>query len=139
TALDRQLLEQRRDVSLRLLRDPWGFGREERPLGARWLFLKPPSGRAVRGKDEELILRGGLQTRLGKSLRDSGLWSDPQAGSLNRKDYQALFEAMIGIAQAAGFIRKDDHTLFNVPGYRLNAGRVRFLAGGGGGPRANEF
>ena len=138
-ALDKQSLDQCRDESLRLLRDPWGFGREERPLGSRWLFLQPPSGHALRGKDEELILRGGLQTRLGKTLRDSTLWSDPQATSLNRKDYQALFEAMIRIAQAGGFIRKDDHTLFNVPGYRLNAGRVRFLAGEGAGKRANDF
>lgn len=138
-ALDRQSLDQRRDDSLRLLRDPWGFAREERSLGSRWLFLQPPSGRALRGMDEELILRGGLQTRLGKTLRDSRLWSDPHAASLNRKDYQALFEAMIRIAQAGGFIRKDDHTLFNVPGYRLNAGRVRFLAGGGAGKRANDF
>jgi hypothetical protein len=138
-ALDKQSLDQRRDESLRLLRDPWGFGREERPLGSRWLFLQPPSGRALRGKDEELLLRGGLQTRLGKTLRNSKLWSDPHAASLNRKEYQALFEAMINIAQAGGFIRRDEHTLFNVPGYRLNAGRVRFLAGDGGGKRANEF
>ncbi|OJH79417.1 MAG: ATP-dependent helicase [Stenotrophomonas maltophilia] len=138
-ALDKQSLDQRRDESLRLLRDPWGLGREERPVGARWLFLQPPSGRSLRGKDEELILRGGLQTRLGKTLRNSALWSDPHAASLNRKDYQALFEAMIRIAQAGGFIRKDEHTLFNVPGYRLNAGRVRFLAGEGGGKRSNDF
>src|SRR5690606_36610456 len=138
-ALDKQSLDQRRDESLRLLRDPWGLGREERPLGSRWLFLQPPFGRALRGKDEELILRGGLQTRLGKTLRHSKLWSDPYAASLNRKDYQALFESMIRIAQESGFIRRDEHTLFNVPGYRLNAGRVCFLVGGGGGKRANDF
>lgn len=138
-ALDKQSLDQRRDESLRLLRDPWGLAREERPVGARWLFLQPPSGRALRGKDEELILRGGLQTRLGKVLRNSVLWSNPHAASLNRKDYQALLEAMIRIAQAGGFIRRDEHTLFNVPGYRLNAGRVRFLAGEGGGKRSNNF
>lgn len=138
-ALDKQSLDQRRDESLRLLLDPWGFGREERPLGSRWLFLQTPSGHAIRGKDEELILRGGLQTRLGKKLRNSKLWSHPDAASLNRKDYQALFEAMIRIAQASGFIRKYEHTLFNVPGYRLNAGRVRFLAGEGGGARANDY
>ena len=136
---DKQSLDQCRDDSLRLLRDPWGFAREERPLGSRWLFLQPPSGRPLRGKDEELILCGGLQTRLGKTPRNSTLGSDPHAASLNRKEYQALFEAMICIAQAGGFIRRDEHTLFNVPGYRLNAGRVRFLAGDGGGKRVNNF
>lgn len=138
-ALDQQSLAQSREESLRLLRDPWGLGREEHPLGSRWLFLQPPSSQALRGKDEELILRGGLQTRLGKTLRNSKLWQNPHAAALNRRDYQALFEAMIRIAQAGGFIRRDEHTLFNVPGYRLNAGRIRFLAGDGDGARANDY
>lgn len=139
TTLDRQSLDSRRDVSLRLLRDPWGFGREEHPLGSRWLFLKPPPGQSLRVRDEDLILRGGLQTRLGKTLRDSKLWSNSAAASMSRKEYQELFEAMIRIAQNGGFIRKDDHTLFNTPGYRLNSGRLRFVADTGDGRRANRF
>lgn len=138
TALDPQMLAQARDQALRLLRDPWGFNREERPSGRRWLFLKPPPAQALRGRDEELVLRGGLQTVLGKTLRNSSLWNDPHATALNTKEYQALFDAMIRIAQAGGFIRRDEHTDFNVPGYRLNAGRLRFLSGEGS-ERANRF
>ncbi|MEY2117167.1 DEAD/DEAH box helicase [Rhodanobacter sp. FW106-PBR-R2A-1-13] len=138
-ALDPQTVAQRRDEALRMLHDPWSIGREERLLGWRWLFLQPPPAQALRGKDEELILRGGLQTVLGKTLRDSQLWEDPHASSLNRKDYQALFESMIRIAQGAGFIRRDEHTWFNVPGFRLNAGRIRFIASEGNGKRANAF
>lgn len=138
-ALDPQILAERKDEALRLLRDPWGIGREERLLGWRWLFLKPPAGRTLRGKDEELILRGGLQTLLGKELRSSSVWNQAAASSLNRNDYQALFEAMVRVAQSTGFIRKDEHTLFNVPGFRLSAGRVRFLAAGGAGKRPNAF
>ena len=137
-ALDAQMLAQRRDEALRLLRNPWGFGREELLLGRRWLFLQPPPAQALRGRDEELILRGGLQTLLGKTLRDSRLWEDAHAGSLSRNEYQTLFEFMIRIAQAGGFIRRDEHTDFNLPGYRLNAGRIRFLAGEGG-TAANAF
>lgn len=138
-ALDPQMLHQHRDDALRLLRDPWGIAREERLLGWRWLFLRPPPLQNQRGKNEELILRGGLQTQLGKALRDSQLWHDAHAGSLDSKEYQALFEAMIRAAQAAGFIRRDEHTLFNVPGFRLNAGRIRLFAGDGGGKRTNDF
>lgn len=138
-ALDPQMLPQHRDEALRLLRDPWSIAREERLLGWRWLFLRPPTLQNQRGRNEELILRGGLQTQLGKVLRDSQLWRDAHAGSLNSNEYQVLFEAMIRIAQAAGFIRRDEHTLFNTPGFRLNAGRVRLLAGDGGGRRANNF
>ena len=138
-ALDPQLLSQRKDEALRLLREPWGIGREERLLGWRWLFVQPPSGQALRGKDEELILRGGLQTRLGKELRSSGLWNDSEAVSLKRDGYLELLEYLIRAAQRGGYIRKDDHTLFNVPGYRLNAGRICLHAGSGEGKRSNPF
>lgn len=138
-ALDPQLLSQRKDEALRLLRDPWGVGREERLLGWRWLFLRPPTGQALRGKDEELILRGGLQTALGKILRSSKLWNNDAAKTLKRDEYLELLESLIRAAQRGGYIRKDEHTLFNVPGFRLNAGRVRFHAGAGGGIRRNAF
>ncbi|WP_354674302.1 DEAD/DEAH box helicase [Cupriavidus alkaliphilus] len=138
-ALDPHLLQQRKDDALRLLKSPWGISREERLLGWRWLFLRPPTGNALRGKDEELILRGGLQTVLGKMLRNSNLWQQAEAASLGRDDYQVLLEAMIRTAQQGGFIRRDEHTLFNVPGFRLNAGRVRFRHGSGNGSRPNAF
>lgn len=138
-ALDPQQLNQHKDDALRLLRDPWGIGREERLLGWRWLFVQAPSGQALRGKDEELILRGGLQTRLGKELRSSNLWNDTEAVSLNRDGYLEVLECLIRAAQRGGYIRKDEHTLFNVPGFRLNAGRVEFHPGSGDGSRRNPF
>jgi Domain of unknown function (DUF1998)/Helicase conserved C-terminal domain len=138
-ALDPNLLQQRKDEALRLLRDPWGIGREERLLGWRWLFLQPPAANALRGKDEELILRGGLQTTLGKDLRNSRLWQQPAATNLQRADYQVLLAAMIRAAQNGGFIRRDEHTLFNVPGFRLHASRVRFRLGNAKGTRPNAF
>lgn len=138
-ALDPQLLNQRKDEALRLLRDPWGIGREEFLLGWRWLFIEPPSKQAIRGKDEELILRGGLQTALGKALRDSRLWNDAEAATLNRDAYRELIDGMIRSAQQGGFIRRDEHTPFNAPGFRLNAGRVKFTAGNKQGKNFNAF
>lgn len=139
-ALDPQRLQQCKDDALRLLRDPWSIGREERLLGWRWLFVVPPPRSALRGSDEELVLRGGLQTVLGKALRNSGLWGNrPEAASLSRNDYQDLLEALIRAAQSGGFIRRDDNTPFNIPGFRLNAGRIRFRKGAGAGARPNAF
>jgi hypothetical protein len=46
---------------------------------------------------------------------------------------------MICVAQKGGFIRSDEHTLFNAPGFRLNAGRVRFHCGNTPGTRPNAF
>lgn len=139
-ALDPQRLQQCKDDALRLLRDPWSIGREERLLGWRWLFVIPPPRNLLRGSDEELVLRGGLQTVLGKALRNSSLWGDqPEAASLRRNDYQDLLEAMIRSAQNGGFIRRDENTPFNIAGFRLNAGRIRFREGATSGARPNRF
>ena len=46
---------------------------------------------------------------------------------------------MIRAAQQGGFIRRDEHTPFNVPGFRLNAVRVRFTAGKTKGKRFNTY
>ena len=141
-SLDPNRLEQHKDDALRLLRDPWGIGREERVRGWRWLFLVSPERSARRGKDdEELILRGGMQSVLGKNLRNSSLWEQPRAPNMKRADYESLLSAMIHAAQEGdtGFIRRDDHTLFNnARGYRLNAGRIRFRLGSGE-ETSNEF
>ncbi len=128
-ALDPLQLNRNKDEALRLLREPWSIGREERLLGWRWLFLAAPRRQGLRGRDEELILRGGLQTRLGKSLRNGTLWDDPEAAQLGRDAYGELIEAMVRAAQRKGFIRRDEQTPFNTPGFRLNALRVRFRAG----------
>lgn len=138
-ALDPHRLQQRRDDALRLLRDPWSVGREERLLGWRWLFLRPPAAQALRGRDEELILRGGLQTVLGKTLRSAELWEQPEAANLRQGPYLELLETMIRLAQSEGFIRRDEHTLFNVPGFRLHAGRIRFHRATERGTRPNAF
>ncbi|TAL72324.1 MAG: DEAD/DEAH box helicase [Rhodanobacter sp.] len=137
--LDPQMLEQHRQDARRLLRDPWGFAREEQPYGWRWLYLVAPARRSLTAADEELLLRGGSQSRLGKTLRDTDLWRSPAATNLKQADYQHLLEAMIHAAQQGGFVRRDESTGFNVPGYRLNVGRVRFAVGDGQGKRHNDF
>ena len=139
-ALDPLLLTKHRDEALRFLREPWSIGREERLLGWRWLFLDPPSRQNIRGKDEELILRSGLLTLLGKTLRKSSLWNNPEAVTLGRDAYRELIEAMVRAAQRGGFIRAQEQTPFNMPGLRLNAARIRFSAGvGKAEPRAIRY
>jgi len=139
-ALDPQLLAKHRDEALRFLREPWSIGREERLLGWRWLFLDPPNRQNIRGKDEELILRSGLLTLLGKTLRQSKLWNNPEAVTLGRDAYRELIEAMIRAAQRGGFIRAQEQTPFNMPGLRLNAARIQFRAGiGKNEPRAIRY
>lgn len=130
-ALKRDELEQVRETSLKLLRAPWGFGRkgDDTPQASRWLIVDPVRRDRLRISDEDLLLRGGLQTILGKRLRSAKLWKRPEATSLSRKDYQELLKAMLNAAITDGLIRRFEHTPFNEPGYQLNSLAVRFLPG----------
>jgi hypothetical protein len=129
-ALRRDELEQVRETSLKLLRAPWGFGRagDDTPQAARWLIIEPVRRDRLRLSDEELLLRGGLQTNLGRQLRSAKLWEHPDATTLSRKDYVELVGAMLDAAVRAGLVRHFEHTPFREKGYQLNSLAVRFLA-----------
>ena len=132
SALDRDALERMRETSLKLLRAPWGFGRgrDDMPQGWRWLIIDPPNRQGLRLSDEEMLLRGGLQTHLGRQLRSSKLWGDNRdATHLDRKDYRELLDALLDAAVRGGFVRRFEHTPFRAVGYQLNSLRVTFLAG----------
>ena len=130
-ALRRDELEQVRETSLKLLHTPWGFGRagDDTPQAARWLIIEPVRRDRLRLSDEELLLRGGLQTNLGRQLRSAKLWEHPDATTLSRQDYIELVQAMLAAAVNAGLVRRFDHTPFREEGYQLNSLAVRFLAG----------
>jgi superfamily II DNA/RNA helicase len=129
-ALRRDELEQVRETSLKLLRAPWGFGRagDDTPQAARWLILEPVRRDRLRLSDEELLLRGGLQTNLGRLLRSEKLWKHPDATSLSRRDYLDLVKAMLDAAVAEGLVRHFANTPFREEGYQLNSLAVRFLS-----------
>lgn len=137
-ALDDQQLRKLADESRKFLRLPWAFGRDETLRPARWLFLDPPGGGQRQGRDEDLILRAGLQSPLGKALRQGSLWGVDKP--LGRDAYRELLEWMLGAARGK-FVRCDDTTPFRAPGWRLASQRVRLLAGDGtlARGRANAF
>jgi hypothetical protein len=130
-ALDRDALEQLRETSLKLLRAPWGFSRglDDIPQGWRWLVIDPPNRQGLRLSDEEMLLRGGLQTQLGRQFRSSKLWDNPDATRLDRQSYRELIDALLAAAMAGGFVRRFEHTPFRTVGYQLNSLSVTFRSG----------
>lgn len=127
-ALDDQELRKLADESRKFLRLPWAFGRDEILRSARWLFLDAPGGNKYKTRDEDLILRAGLQSPLGKTLRQASLWGMDKA--LGRDAYRELLSWMLS-ATKGRFVRLDDTTPFGVPGWRLATRRVQMLAGDG--------
>ncbi len=141
-ALDRDRLAPLRETSQKLLRAPWGFARGDEALpSCRWLVIDPPARRSLRLSDEEMLLRGGLQTTLGKSLRSAELWENPDATTLNTQAYRELIDAIIHAAVGGEFIRRITTTPFQSVGYQLNSLAVSFVEGAPseGDRRANPY
>ena len=139
-SLDPQALEQVRETSFKLLRTPWGFGRgtDDKPQGWRWLVVEPVQRGRWTLADEDLLLRGGMQTSLGRLLRSPKLWENAAASGLKRGDYLELLNALLGAAMAGGYVRRYEQTPFRAPGYQLNSLAVRFRSDEPA-ERANRF
>ncbi len=118
------------------LRAPWGFGIDEKPRRARWLMISPPSRRDTTLRDEDLIVRGGSRSALGKLLRASTspsgrkLWDDSTAvRALKSKEFDALIEALLRAASTHGLISEEVTPFSNQTGWRLNDACVLFKKG----------
>jgi RAD3-like DEAD/DEAH box helicase/uncharacterized protein DUF1998/helicase-like protein len=118
------------------LRAPWGFGIDEKPRRARWLMIAPPSRRDTTLRDEDLIVRGGSRSALGKLLRASTspsgrtLWDDSTAvRALKSKEFDALIEALLRAASTHGLISEEVTPFSNQTGWRLNDACVLFKRG----------
>ncbi|MEC9357551.1 MAG: DEAD/DEAH box helicase [Pseudomonadota bacterium] len=138
-ALDDQEVRKLADESRKFLRLPWAVGRDEQLRSARWLFLDPPGGGQRQGRDEDLILRAGLQSALGKELRRASLWGADKP--LGKDAYRELLDWMLQAARGAGLVRRDEATPFSRPGWRLRSNAVLLVAGDGmlERGRANAF
>jgi Lhr-like helicase len=134
--LDPTVVEQMVAKSHSRLRVPWGFGIDEKPRKARWLFIAPPSRRENTLRDEDLIVRGGSRSALGKTLRSSmspsghPLWPDASAvRGLKTKDFDALIEALLRAACTHGLVSEEITPFGEQAGFRLNDACVRFKKG----------
>jgi ATP-dependent helicase YprA (DUF1998 family) len=135
--LDAATLEQLLARSHSRLRAPWGFGNDEKPARARWLFVTPPARRDTSLRDEDLIVRGGSRSALGKTLRSSTtrngerLWRDASlVRSLKSPEFDALINALLQAACTHGLI-SEEPTPFGDNGYRLNDACILFKKGSG--------
>jgi ATP-dependent helicase YprA (DUF1998 family) len=140
--LDPTVIEQMLQRSHTRLRPPWGFASDEKPRKARWLLISPPSRKDTSLRDEDLIVRGGSRSALGKILKSSRgprssqfpdgrkLWDEPSVvRGLKPKDFDALILALLKAAVTYGLVSEEVTPFGDQPGYRLNDAAVLFKRG----------
>ena len=134
--LDPTVVEQMLAKSHSRIRAPWGFGIDEKPRRARWLMITPPSRRDMTLRDEDLIVRGGSRSALGKTLRASKspsggkLWDDSAAvRAMKSKEFDALIESLLRAASTHGLVSEEVTPFGNQVGWRLNDACVLFSKG----------
>jgi Lhr-like helicase len=140
--LDPMVIEQMLQKSHSRLRAPWGFGNDERPRRARWLLISSPPRREISLRDEDLIVRGGSRSSLGKLLKSSRgtrtveepdgreLWSEPAVvRALKSREFDALIEALLRAAVTHGLVSEEVTPFGDQTGFRLNDACVLFKRG----------
>ncbi len=144
--LDATVIEQMLAKSHSRLRAPWGFGTDEvghrKPRGARWLMLSVPFISKKDRKDEDLIVRGGSRSALGKILKSSRgprspqfpsgrpLWKDASVvRSLKAKDFDQLIGELLRAAAIHGLVSEEVTPFGNQAGWCLNDACVLFKEG----------
>ncbi len=127
--LEPTALEQTLQRSYSRLRVPWGFGADEKPRRAGWLMIVPPSRKEMKLRDQDLIVRGGSRSALGKILRTPKLWGGSAIRDLKAKELDALVENLLQAAASIHGLVSEEVTPFGHTGWRLNDGCVEFHLG----------
>lgn len=113
------------------LRTPWGFGFDEEPKRPSWLMLNPPQRRENKQKDEDLIMRGGITSSLGRTLKRSDLWKNILSRELKKDEYTKLITTLLKAGVIHGLISEEPTSFDGVTGWKLNDACIRFTLGDG--------
>src|SRR5690606_22766316 len=129
-AIQSQLLDsidQVRSRAYGLLRPPWAFG-DEKPRRPRWLMVEAPGRKRIKLRDEDLLVRGGARSGLGRKLKDSKLWGGASIHELKSKEIAEIIKALLAAAKDHTLVSEELTPFDDAKGYRLRDGCVRFKA-----------
>ncbi len=124
--LNDTVLQQLKSASHNHLRAPWGFGEHERPRSSRWLLMDSPSRRDMRIADEDLIVRGGSRSALGKTLATSKVWANDAFRGLKGAERDLVLKGLLEAARKSAFVSKHGNAFDGLEGWQLNGSKIRF-------------
>jgi hypothetical protein len=94
--------------------------------------MAPPARRDNTLADEDLLVRGGFQSQLGRTLRQSESWAgDARARALKRPDYDSLLSAMLHAARKWGLVVEVPTPFGASLGWQLKTSSIVFKRGTG--------
>jgi Lhr-like helicase len=123
---ERAAFEEMQSRSQTILQPSWGIARDERPRVPTWMTVEAP--RNVNARDTDRLLRGGFTTTLGRQLRKGALWGVGADWNLDRQAYTDLLNSLLEFLRYQGLVTKDPQSPFQMPGWRLAADAVRYVA-----------
>ena len=127
--LDPSVGEQMLARSHSRIRTPWGFGPDEQLRRARWLMVASPTITGKNRRDEDLLVRGGSRSALGKALREAKHWERAYPGKIPPKDFDAMVERLLRVACEHGLVSEEATPFGGAVGWRLVDACVRFKRG----------
>lgn len=105
---------------------PWAFDEKEDARGATWLLIDPLPYKGRKPSDEKLLLRGGPQSKIGRTLSERSLWGR----KLDRKEYAVTVAAFLNALKVYDIVT-EDNTPFGPSGWRIKRSGIVFHAGDG--------
>lgn len=136
-ALDRTELDSVSLKSRNFLRAPWAIDSKEQLRGRSTLLLQAPSKKVTSLREEQVFLRAGPTSRLGRQInRISKL-----GVKLKRDDYLTVMAGIMSLFEREGLIVPVDLEL-DLRGWRLSPSAVRIIPGPtvlGDQPKGNRY
>ena len=123
-ALDLTVLDTVTQKSRNLLRAPWAVDQKEKPRSRTTLFLQAPGKMQVGLKEEQVIVRGGHNSRVGRMINRRSVIGE----KLGRDDYLAFMTAVLELLAREGLVALVDVD-DDLHGWRLSPSAVRLIPG----------
>lgn len=105
------------------------------------MMVDAPQRRSNTLRDEDLLVRGGSRSLLGRTLKSNAVWGD-QSGvrNLKGKDIDELIKGMLEAAGGAyGFVAQEPTAFEDSMGWRLNEDVLLFKRANAVTTRANAY
>ncbi len=123
-ALDRTVLDGVALKSRSLLRVPWAIDQKEALRATTTLLIEAPSKDVVGLREEQMILRGGLSSRLGRLVNRRSLIGT----RLKQKDYAVAIVGLLELLKRENLVMQVDVDAGQL-GWRLNPAAICLLPG----------